>query len=145
MKGQITIEALFVLGVFILLITSISIPNVFRTVEAARDVRIVSDARYAAEQIATVVNSIGENEKRTFDVYIPGYSSESVTMETCISVDGNLNTTVKINKSGKTESYSFLKTLQGDWESVNGTICEDKGKRYVIEISWGKIVFGGLD
>jgi hypothetical protein len=105
----------------------------------------VSDARYAAEQIATVVNSIGENEKRTFDVYIPGYSSESVTMETCISVDGNLNTTVKINKSGKTESYSFLKTLQGDWESVNGTICEDKGKRYVIEISWGKIVFGGLD
>jgi hypothetical protein len=163
-KGQVTIEALFIFGVFILLIVSISVPNIFKSINAARDVQVVGDARYAVEQLATAAGGItNPSEKRTLDLYLPGYISAGnavdgyplIWMRTCIETDGDvLNTTVFISRRSEAgeieqeEEYSFTKELPGSgWRiyvpGASGVeqkpVYEEGGKRYHFIVTWENI------
>ena len=161
-RGQITIEALLILGVFILILISVSLPTTFDAVDATRDVRVVSDARFVSEQIVAAANRITNSyEKDTVKIYVPGYSSPGNTpagypliwIRTCIRTDGDvLNTTVlttRYNEDGsinRNEVYSFTKDLPGDdWglyiPNTTGSkpIYEEDGFSYTLEISWKNI------
>lgn len=140
-KGQITIEAIIIFGALILIFIGVSVPLAFKVKDAATDVMVVSDARYAAEQIVAVANSISTpGEKRTVEVYIPGYTSVG-TVATEAGVrpliwigtgigtnDGsNLTTMVgilRLRDDGtlkQSEIRSFTKSLYGGSWTINGT------------------------
>ncbi|NOZ77204.1 MAG: hypothetical protein GXO65_05965 [Euryarchaeota archaeon] len=159
-RGQITVEALLIFGAFLLILASISIPNVFKAQDNARDVQFVADARYAADQLASIANSITSTyDKRTVSVYIPGYTSAGnvsgrpiIHMGTRIcSPDGsNLVTTVLIVRRDSTtgnttqaDYYNFTIPLSGQsWtvEAPGGEpIFEDQGRWRNFTISWKNI------
>jgi hypothetical protein len=161
-RAQITIEALLIMGVFILLLISVSLQNIFQAVDSTRDVQVVSDARFASEQIVNAANVISNPyEKKRLKIHIPGYSSPGTTSEgnpiiwitTCISTDGDvLATTIQIKRYGddgnitQNDEYSFNRDLPGEgWEiyvpnaTLSKPIYEDDGYSYTLDISWKNI------
>jgi hypothetical protein len=156
--GQITIEALLIFGAFLLILTSITIPSVFKVQKDAKDVQFVADARYATEQLAALANSInspyGKAEAR---IYIPGYTSVGndtggrplihVGTRICSPDGSNLVTTVLIvrRSGGSTTSnyYNFTVPLNGGSWTVEGPggepILEDIGRWRNFTISWKNI------
>lgn len=163
-KGQVTIEALLILGLFVLLVFAVSVPTVYRTQGDARDIKFVSDAKFATERLATFASSISNTyEKKNVKIYVPGYTSSGnasddkplIWMATCTATSGRvLNTTVAILRRDSDgtvtmqETYNFSRSLgTGNWKTyVNtgsgyqeGVIVEDSGRRYDITISWENI------
>jgi hypothetical protein len=160
--GQVTIEALLIFGAFILILTTVSIPNVFKAQNAARDVQFVADARYATEQLASAANSITSiYDKKNIVVYVPGYASVGndtggnpiIHMGTriCSPNGSNLVTTVLIvrrDSAGtitKQENYTFSVPLVGtNWTVITpsgsgDTIFEDQGRWRNFTVSWKSI------
>ncbi|MFQ5816084.1 MAG: hypothetical protein ACE5G7_06255 [Candidatus Hydrothermarchaeaceae archaeon] len=161
-RGQITIEAVLIFGLFIVVLVGISWPMAFRVKAAADDVEILTAARYATEQIASAADTIvTSGGKRTIDVYVPGFRSVGNTtgspsvplihiITRICSPDGkNLNTTVLIVRREsdgtikRDETHTFNRSLYGtNWGfSVSGddAIVEDIGKRYTITLYWKNI------
>jgi uncharacterized protein (UPF0333 family) len=146
-KGQITIEAILILGFFILIFFSVTVPMVFKSREAAIDTSVLADARFATEQIAGAANQIVVNgSKRTIEVYVPGYDTGSISIGTRICTDGsNLNTTVAIVHGTVSEEHKFsTKLYGGNWGLMNNVdgslfIAEDSGKRYTIVLEYKSI------
>jgi hypothetical protein len=162
-RGQVTIEMIFIFGLFMLLIFAISVPSVFQGERYVRDVQFISDAKFATERLATFASSISNPyEKKNVEIYIPGYISGNLSgteaamlMGTCIETSGSfLKTTVAIirrDSNGtviQSECYDFSKNLgAGTWKMyVNtgsgyqeGPIIETGGNRYSLAISWENI------
>ncbi len=159
-RGQITIEAIIIFGMLILILVAISWPMAWRARNAANDVTMVSDARYATEQIASAANSIVvPGGKRTIEVYVPGYLSPGnttggvplthIATRICSPDGSNLVTTVIIMRRAsdgaikREEEHNFTTKLYGsNWSfSVGGedAIVEDRGKRYTLELYWKNI------
>lgn len=163
-KGQVTIEAILVLGMFVLLLFAVSVPTVFRAKGDAMDIQFASDAKFASERIATYASSvITSDERKKVEIYLPGYTSSGnasdnkplLWMATCTATSGNLlNTTIAIVRrdSDSTvtmqETYNFSRRLgTGNWKTyVNtgsgyqeGVIVEEIGRKYNITFSWENI------
>ncbi len=145
-RGQITVEAVLILGFFILIFVGTTLPMAFKARNSALDTTMLADAKFATEQIAGAASSVVVNgSKRTIEVYVPGYNSSAIKMATRICTDGSyINTTVGIKRSGVTESYNFSSKLYGGgWTmtSVSGGsyIAERSGKRYTIVITYKSI------
>jgi uncharacterized protein (UPF0333 family) len=138
-RGQITIEALIIVGIFIIILVGISLPLMFHAKRTATDVTVIADARYATEQIAAAANSVvTPGTKRTVDVYVPGYNSTARVITTTITTDGsNLTTTVTIPDE---DPYNMTIELYGDnWEMED--INESVGNRYSFIITWKNITW----
>lgn len=158
-RGQITIEAILILGMFIVLLLSVSLPNAFRAERYAMDVQFVSDAKYATEQIAAAANGIANTyEKKKISVYIPGFSSTATHNKKhdihrgtriCSPDGSNLVTSVLIvrrDSSGtilQQDAYNFTTALNGVGWTITSTtgdiILEDLGRWRDFEISWKSI------
>jgi hypothetical protein len=153
-KGQITVEAVLILGFFIMIFVGVTVPMTFNARYTAIDTSILTDAKFATEQIASAVNTVVVNgSKRTIDVYVPGYKAGSIHTGTRICTDGDyLNTTVLIvryyaNGTAKvSEAYDFSHKLYGgNWTlstsdaSATDRILEDEGRRYSIVIEYKSI------
>jgi hypothetical protein len=164
-RGQVTIEMIFIFGLFILLVFSISVPSVLKGERYAKDVQYASDAKFASERLVTIASSISNPyEKRNVEIYIPGHYSGNLSDPTspallramCIDAEGSsINTffaIVRQNSDGmmiQDEDYEFSKNLSaGDWKIyVNtgsgyqeGAIYEySGGRRYSLTISQGNI------
>jgi uncharacterized protein (UPF0333 family) len=142
-KGQITIEAVLILGFFIMIFIGVTVPMAFNARTSAIDTTVLADAKFATEQIASAASTVVVNgSKRTLEVYVPGYNSSSLNVGTRICTDGsNINTTVGIVRAGGSESYNFSAKLFSDgWDlNSNGYIAEKSGKRYTIVITYKNI------
>jgi hypothetical protein len=163
-RGQVTIEMIFIFGLFMLLIFAVSVPSVLKGERYARDVQFVSDAKFAAERLATFASSTSNPyERKNVEIYMPGYTSAAnssdnkplMWMGMCTSANGSvLNTTVgMIRRKGDgtvtlQDTYSFTRDLgAGNWKTyVNngsgyqeGVLIESSGKRYNLTISWENI------
>ncbi len=154
-KGQITIEAIIIFGALILIFVGVSVPLAFKVKDAATDVMVVSDARYAAEQILAAANSIATpGEKRTVEVYIPGYKSVGmvgstplISIQTNIATNGSaLNTEIVITRYRydgtlkQSEKHSVGRNLYGSNWSMS-TINESSGRRYEFVMQWKNITW----
>lgn len=148
-NGQITLEAILILGFFILIFIAVSMPMTFNSRYAALDTSILTDAKFATEQIASAANTVIVNgSKKTIEVYIPGYKGGSFHSGTRICTDGSyINTTVLIVRydgSGAVqlaEAYTFSKRLYGSGWNMStpdglGRILEDEGRRYTLKIEY---------
>lgn len=145
-KGQITVEAVLILGFFILIFFAVTVPMAFNAMNSATDATVLADAKFATEQIASAASAVVVNgSKRTIEVYVPGYNSSAIRIGTRICASGSyVNTTVAISRSGVTESHNISAKLYGSgWNmtSVSGTayIAEDRGKRYTLVITYKSI------
>ncbi len=146
-KGQITIEAILLFGIFIIILVSISFPMAMKARKHSIEVSVVSDARYASEQIVTAANSIAyPGGRRTIEVYVPASREKNIT--TSISTDGsNLITTVSI--LGDTPKIINLSLYGDNWAMYNSSgsssnITETSGARYRFVITWKNINFTRL-
>jgi hypothetical protein len=163
-RGQVTVEMIFIFGLFMMILIGVSVPSVLKSERYARDVQFVSDAKFASERLATFAGSISNPyEHRNVEIYVPGYTSTSnstdnkplMWMGTCISASGSvLNTTLGMvrRKSDGTvtlqETHSFSRDLgAGNWTIyVNtgsgypeGVLIESSGRRYNLTIQWENI------
>ncbi len=126
---------------------------------AADDVAILSDARYAIEQIGATADSITTpGSKRTIRVYVPGFKSAGNTttnvpvihIATRICTDGSdlISTVLLVRRESdgdirRQETHDFTRKLYGtNWTltpSDEDAIVEDRGKWYDITITWKNI------
>lgn len=146
-RGQVTIEALLIIGFFIIILIGVSVPMAWDTKRTAEYVTAVADAKYAVEQIASAANGVvTPGSKRTVEVWIPAYSPKSVKTE--IELDaggGNITATVTLpdgDREIKTELYG------GGWTLVDAGTCGDdtadtkltvdsgRGERCTATITW---------
>lgn len=73
-KGQVSAEYLLLLVVILIILASVSIPLVGKSITSTLDVSTASDTQNAIQSIANAVNIVyanGPGAKRTIDVYIP--------------------------------------------------------------------------
>ncbi|GBE18154.1 hypothetical protein BMS3Abin16_00746 [archaeon BMS3Abin16] len=152
-KGQITVEAILILGFFMLIFIGVTVPMAFNARSAAIDTSVLADAKFATEQIAGAAGTVIVNgSRRTINVYVPGYKSGGINIGTRICTDGSyINTTVAINRSTSgmnqsrvIESYNISAKLFGTgWTLTNPAggayISENKGTRYTIVIEYKSI------
>ncbi len=155
-RGQITIEAILIFGMFIIVLVGISYPLAFRVKATADDVAIISDARYATEQIGTSADSVvTPDSKRTIKVYVPGFKSTGNTttnrplihIATRICTNGtDLITTILIARREPDGGYRRLEThnlsrklMGANWTLGTNVIVEDIGKWYDIVVKWKNI------
>jgi len=145
-QGQITIEAILIIGFFVLIFFSITVPLALRSADYARDLAVASDARYAFNEIASAANSVVVNgSKRTIEIYMPGYKTTSGSVERVTVICASGSTLYgKVILGGGSEVKSFNATLYGSGWTVkdkNGisNIVEDRGRRHTITVMRGNI------
>jgi len=158
-RGQITIEAILIFGMFILILVGISYPLAFRVRADADDISLLSDARFAIEQIGAATDTITTpGSKRTIQVYIPGFKSPGNTstnvpithIATRICIDGNnMNSTVLLIRRqsdgtvSRLETHTFTRSLySSNWgitSSNIASIVEDRGRWHDITLTWQTI------
>ncbi len=155
-RGQITIEAILIFGLFILIFIGVSVPLAFKARDMASDTGIVADARYAAEEIASTANSIAvPGEKRTIRVYVPGFTSKGVAQNgqpmaktvTSISTNGtHLLVGISINRYRQdgtvklAENHNLTRKLYGQGWTM-ASISESNGRWYSFTIYWRNITW----
>lgn len=146
-RGQITIEAILLFGIFVTILFSISLPMAMKVKKEALEVSTVADARYTSEQIVTAANSIAyPGGRRTLEVYVPGDSEKNIN--TTISTDGsNLITTVLLPGDGP--KVINLSLYGKEWVIYDSggnpsNITENQGARYKFIICWKNITFTRL-
>ncbi len=156
-RAQITIETLLIMGAILMILVTVSIPVTLKSSRYAKDVQHAGDARYAAEEIAAVANSLStSSEVRRLRMYIPGYNSprnKRITEIRATPQGDGLSVTMYILRYSSTgivvsnESYNFTVKLYGSgWKVYNGTsgaegIAEPAGSWYTVVISSKNITF----
>jgi uncharacterized protein (UPF0333 family) len=73
-KGQISVEYLLLIVVILIILGSVTLPLIGRSIDASNDISWTSDAKNAVSTIANAVNIVysnGPQAKRTLTVYIP--------------------------------------------------------------------------
>jgi len=73
-RGQISAEYLLLIVVILVILSTVTIPLMGQSIDAANDVAWTSDAKVAVTSIANAVNIVyanGPGAKRTLDIYIP--------------------------------------------------------------------------
>ena len=91
--GQISVEYLLLIVVVLIIISSVTIPLIGKSVDASNDVSNVADAKNAVNEIANAVNIIyanGPGAKRTLDVYIPQNNMKLQTSNGTITLNSQL-------------------------------------------------------
>jgi hypothetical protein len=155
-RGQITIEAILIFGLFILIFLGVSVPLAFKARDMASDTGIVADARYAAEEITATANSIAvPGEKRTIRVYIPGFTSSGTAQNgqpisrttTSWSTNGtHLLVGISIARYRQdgtlklAETHNITTRLYGEGWTMT-PFSESRGRWYSIVIYWRSITW----
>lgn len=122
-KGQISVEFIFLILIFLIIMGSITIPLVGNSIDAAMDVSKVSDSKATVQNIANAVNIINANgpgAKRTLDVYLPN--------------------TYVLNVNDDTKIISFDVPLSnGTTKTVNASIDRTATAGIPLDKGWNKI------
>lgn len=147
-NAQITIEAILIIGFFILIFFSITVPMAFKVAHYSRDLSVASDARFAFNEILSAANSVVVNgSRRTISIYIPGYNASDIN-ETRITVICNNSDGSKlvgfVFLAKNREIRNFSSSLYGsNWQvsdaSGDNKIMEIAGRRHVITVEYKKI------
>lgn len=131
-KGQISAEYLLVIVVLLLVMGSITIPLVQKSVDATNDISWMSDANRAVDSLVNAVNVVysnGPESRRTINFYIPKNMDLNITSNQIkIEVPNTGNATGTTNQKLK----SYNQPLTKGW--YNATITWPAGSTE-IEVS----------
>lgn len=155
-RGQITIEAILIFGLFILIFIGVSVPLAFKARDMASDTAIIADARYATEEIVSTANSVAvPGEKRSIRVYIPGFTSQGVAQNgqpisktiTSLSTNGtHMLVGISITRYRQdgtlklAETRNITRKLYGQGWTMP-PISENNGRWYSFTIYWRNITW----
>lgn len=162
-RGQMTIEFIILIGLFVLILVGTSVPLAFRTTDNAVDVSLVADARYVTEELGMAADGISPGGRKNLTVYIPGYRSQGsvggkqlINVTTVLGTDGD-NLTMRVNITryrsdgtlDRRDSYNFSRGLPGKgWTIYNGgtlgNVTEGSGRSYRVLVSWRNMSFTRL-
>jgi uncharacterized protein (UPF0333 family) len=131
-RGQISAEYLLLIVVILVILGSISIPLMGKSIDASNDISWTSDAKNAVNSIANAVNLVyanGPSSKRSLAVYIPRdgmqvQSTSNILKLTTPLSSGGANKTV--NATINYPITSNLATLNKNYYNV--TVYWDVGK-----------------
>ena len=128
-KGQISVEYLMIALVFLIIMTTVTVPLIGKSINASMDVSDTSDVSNAVNSIADAVGIVyanGPGSKRTVNVYFPGSGTLKVE-------DGSLKmpvTSVNVNGTNKIIDSAIP---YSNVNIVNSTVS--KGN-YLVTVSW---------
>lgn len=126
-KGQISAEYLLLIVVLLLIMATVTIPLVGRSIDASNDISWASDANIAVDSIVNAVNIVysnGPNSKRSLNFYIPETMNFQTNGKTVsLSVALSNGTTHYVNS---TTNYPM---------NTNNQVLT-KGKWYNATITW---------
>lgn len=115
-RGQISAEYLLLIVVVLVIISSVTIPLIGKSIDASNDVSVTADAKNAVSEIANAVNIVyanGPGAKRTLDVYIP---QNSMTLQ---SETGIITLSIKLSTSVKTVNSTVDSAVTIGGDSLN--------------------------
>ena len=162
-KGQISIEALIILGFIIIVLVSITYPMAFEASSTAQDVKYATLTRTVADKISHEINFVyysGVGTERTFYIYAPAIASVGTAengeplYERYIVLTKNDNRLefalhiIKRNRDGSIK-LNETKTIVRELPPINWIVYyngENKTNftfsgKYRVVISWGNISF----
>ena len=128
-KGQISVEYLMIALVFLIIMTTVTVPLIGKSINASMDVSDTSDVSNAVNSIADAVGIVyanGPGSKRTVNVYFPGSGTLKVE-------DGSLKmpvTSVNVNGTNKIINSAIP---YSNVNIANSTVT--KGN-YMVTVSW---------
>lgn len=128
-KGQISVEYLMIALVFLIIMTTVTVPLIGKSINASMDVSDTSDVSNAVNSIADAVGIVyanGPGSKRTVNVYFPGSGTLKVE-------DGSLKmpvTSVNVNGTNKIIDSAIP---YSNVNIANSTVT--KGN-YLVTVSW---------
>ena len=73
-KGQVSAEYLFLILIFLIILSTVTVPMAANSITASQQVSVTSDSETAVSTIANAVNVVyanGPSSERTVNVYIP--------------------------------------------------------------------------
>lgn len=126
-KGQISVEYLLLIVVILTILSTVTIPLVGQSIDAANDVSWTSDTKIAVESTANAVNIVhanGPGARRTFNVHIPQNnmtlrtSGREIFIVTMLSNGTSKNVSSATSHNLTTTSLNLTKgwrTLQVEW------------------------------
>lgn len=128
-KGQISVEYLMIALVFLIIMTTVTVPLIGKSINASMDVSDTSDVSNAVNSIADAVGIVyanGPGSKRTVNVFFPGSGTLKVE-------DGSLKmpvTSVNVNGTNKIIDSAIP---YSNVNIANSTVT--KGN-YLVTVSW---------
>jgi uncharacterized protein (UPF0333 family) len=128
-KGQISVEYLMIALVFLIIMTTVTVPLIGKSINASMDVSDTSDVSNAVNSIADAVGIVyanGPGSKRTVNVYFPGSGTLKVE-------DGSLKmpvTSVNVNGTNKIIDSAI------PYSNVNIANSTVSKGNYLVTVSW---------
>jgi uncharacterized protein (UPF0333 family) len=134
-KGQVSAEYLLLVLVFLIILGSVTIPMIGKSIDSSMDVSSTSDVSAAVNSIANavgIVYSNGPGSKRTINVYFPVSGTLSVSNNTLLmpvltsngtnkTIDAKLPYSTSIVNPAVTERNSYNVTVT--WPIGTGPIA----------------------
>jgi len=135
-RGQVTIEALLIIGFFLIVLIGVSVPMAWESKRTAIDVTSVADAKFAVEQIASAASSVTTpGSKRTIEVWVPAYSARSISTSITLEGGKNMTATVSLPDGDRVIRKSLY---GGGWtlDPATLTVSSGRGARYTAVVAW---------
>ncbi len=136
-KGQLSAEYLLMIAVLLLIMATITIPLVGRSIDASNDVSWTSDANRAVDSLVNAVNVVysnGPQSKRTINFYIPKNMTFVTNSKTVsISVLLSNGTTHYVNSTTNYQMNSNNQVLGKGW--YNATITWPVGSNIIVDVT----------
>ena len=133
-KGQISVEYLLLIVVILIILGTVTLPLIGRTIDASNDISWTSDAKNTIASVANAVNIVysnGPQSKRTLTVYIPknGMNFNNTSNSLGLGTLLNNGTIKNVNSTIYYPVTTNVNTLNKGWYTV--VVYWDVGKTYI--------------
>jgi uncharacterized protein (UPF0333 family) len=108
-KGQVSAEYLFLILIFLIILTTVTIPFATNSITASQNVSVTSDAETAVSTIANAVDLVysnGPSSQRTVNVYIP-QNNANLSYDGTDALDLSL-TGIPVNANNTTATVPYV-------------------------------------
>ena len=133
-KGQISVEYLLLIVVILIILGTVTLPLIGRSVDASNDISWTSDAKNAISSVGNAVNIVysnGPHAKRTLTVYIPKngmkFNNTGNTIGLVTTLSDGTNKTV--NSTIYYPVTTNVNSLNKGWYNV--VVYWDVGNNYI--------------
>ncbi len=137
-KGQVSAEYLFLILIFLIILSTVTVPMAANSITASQQVSVTSDSETAVSTIANAVNLVyanGPSSERTVNVYIP--QSTTLTYDNINNqLDLNLTGVSYTNGTQKATVNASVPTNIPITINGNGSISNANTKWHTFTITW---------
>jgi len=126
-RGQISVEYLLLIVVILVVLGSITIPLIGKSIDASNDISYTSDAKIAVESVADAINLVyanGPGSKRTLNIRIPQNGMNFA------STANNIQLVAHLSDQNKTVNADIKYPVNISQPILNGNVL------YKVTVEW---------